>query len=382
MPYPDSSRAVRGMTGTPFGALAARAAAHPGPLIELHVGDTWPPPVVGARAEDVTASAFPAAHRYVDPSGWPPLCAALLEKLRRQNGFSGLEPAGVLPTAGCTGALAAAAGALLDPGDRVVLCSPHWPLIRGIVQARDAQPVEVPVYALATEPQALRRALQDACQGAAALYVSTPNNPSGAVLPLTALEVMVEVARACGLWIFSDEVYEDYAYRGEHVSIGALAPERTLTAFSFSKAYGQAGYRCGYLAGPAGAVRQARRIATHLIYNPPAPAQIAALAAMERGAAWLAAARERYRAAGAKAAARLGVLPPEGGTFLFLDVAEHLDAGGLAGFMERCLDRGLLLAPGPNFGAAWATHVRLCFTCAAPALVEQGVEILAGVMGR
>jgi N-succinyldiaminopimelate aminotransferase len=371
------------MTGTPFGALAAGAVGRREPPIELHVGDTWPPPVAGARIEDVTAAAFSEAHRYVDPAGWPPLREALVEKLRRHNGMSALEPGGVLPTAGCTGAMAAVAGALLDPGDRVLLCSPHWPLIRGIVQAREAVPVEVPAYALAADPPALRRALEAACRpGAAALYVSTPNNPSGAVLPLAALEVMVEVARARGLWLLSDEVYEDYSYQGEHVSIGALAPERTLTAFSFSKAYGQAGYRCGYLAGPADAVRQARRVATHQIYNPPAPSQVAALAALERGRGWLADARARYRAAGERAAARLGVPAPAGGTFLFVDVADHLDEGGLAGFLERCLDRGLLLAPGPNFGSAWTTHVRLCFTCVAPELVDRGVEILAGVMGR
>ena len=68
-------------------------------------------------------------------------------------------------------------------------------------------------------------------------------------------------------------------------------------------------------------------------------------------------------------------------TFLFLDVAEHLDEHGLGGFLSRCADEGLLLAPGPSFGP-YPTHVRICFTSAPPAIVERGVEILAGKLGR
>jgi DNA-binding transcriptional MocR family regulator len=80
-------------------------------------------------------------------------------------------------------------------------------------------------------------------------------------------------------------------------------------------------------------------------------------------------------------AARLGLEAPLGSTFLFFDVAEHLDETGLEGFLERCVDRGLLLAPGPSFGP-YPTHVRLCFTAAPPDVIERGVEALAPLIGR
>ena len=78
---------------------------------------------------------------------------------------------------------------------------------------------------------------------------------------------------------------------------------------------------------------------------------------------------------------RLGLAAPQGSTFLFFDVAPHLDETGLAGFLERCVDRGLFLSPGLSFGP-YPTHVRLCFTAAPPDVVERGVEALAPLIGR
>ena len=68
-------------------------------------------------------------------------------------------------------------------------------------------------------------------------------------------------------------------------------------------------------------------------------------------------------------------------SMLFLDVKDHLDERGLPGFLERCVERGLFAAPGPSFGP-YPTHLRVCFTAAPPDVVERGVEVLAGLLGR
>jgi N-succinyldiaminopimelate aminotransferase len=214
------------------------------------------------------------------------------------------------------------------------------------------------------------------------LYVNTPNNPTGGIIPRPWLEAIVEWARARDLWIFADEVYEDYAYRGEHVHTRSLAPERTFSAHSFSKAYGMAGNRCGYVIGPAEVMGNVRKVSTHTFYSTPTASQIAATRAL-RGAAdeWIAVARRKYRELGDAAAARLGVPPPESGTFLWLDVADRLDDRGLLGFLEDCAERGLFLAPGESFGP-YPTHVRICFTCSRPEVVQGGVDLLARMLGR
>ena len=77
----------------------------------------------------------------------------------------------------------------------------------------------------------------------------------------------------------------------------------------------------------------------------------------------------------------IGVEPAEGSTFLFLDVKEHLDDRGLVGLLSDCAAAGLMVAPGPAFGP-YPTHVRICFTAAEPEVVQRGVDILAGRLGR
>ena len=66
---------------------------------------------------------------------------------------------------------------------------------------------------------------------------------------------------------------------------------------------------------------------------------------------------------------------------MFLDVADHLDERGLPGLLEDLVSKGLLVAPGPSFGP-YPTHIRVCFTCAPPDIVEEGVDILARRLGR
>lgn len=383
MPFPDTSRAVRAMTSTLFGDLRPRLQCFRGESLKLHVGDTWMFPVEGSRMQDLAGQDWPGLHRYADPAGWPPLWDALVERMRSLEGLAWVERDKLLITAGCTGALAAVVGAVLDPGDEVLLCSPYWPLIRGIVQSRGGVPVDVPCLGRERDVDALIEALEAARTArTVAVYLNSPNNPSGVLLDRPALEAIAAFARRRSLWILADEVYQHYAYSGPWIPMASIAPERTLATHSFSKAYGHAGNRCGWLVGPTPIVRQARRIATHLIYNPPTAAQVAALHALQDGDVWLQRARAAYIEEGNRAADALGVRRPQGGTFLFLDVADHCDERGLLGFMERCVDRGLVLAPGPSFGRHWQTHLRLCFTCEPPDKVRRGVAILAELMGR
>jgi aspartate/methionine/tyrosine aminotransferase len=215
-----------------------------------------------------------------------------------------------------------------------------------------------------------------------ALYVNTPSNPTGRVIPRAWLEGLVAWARRHDLWLLFDEVYEEHVYRGEHVPGLSLAPERSFAVHSFSKAYGLSGYRVGYVAGPKAAIAEALKLSTHTVYAAPTAAQLAALRILEgAGDAWAARSREAYRSLGDATADRLGVPRPEGATFLFLDVAARLDGRGIPGFLEDAADRGLLVAPGSSCGP-YPSHVRVCFTSAPPDVVLRGVEVLAALLGR
>jgi N-succinyldiaminopimelate aminotransferase len=358
-------------------APRAGATAGLGGAVPLNVGDTWLEPLEGARVQDLRADRHPGLNRYSEPRGQPALLDALLEKVRARNAIP-CERDSLLVTAGATAGLGCALGALLEPGEEVLILAPFWPLIRGIVQSLRAVPVEVPFYDRVDSAQAAVAAVRERLSPrSAALYLSTPSNPTGRVLPRAWLEALAELARSANLWLVSDEVYEDYVYRGEHFSIARAAPERTLTVFSFSKAYGMAGYRVGYLVGPRAAVAGADKLGTHSYYCAPSASQVAAAVALERGAAWIERARGLYREVGDAAARALGLPPPEGSQFLFPDVSKRLDERGLAGFLSDCLDAGVALAPGASCGAAYASCVRLCYTAAPPERVREALQTLA-----
>jgi N-succinyldiaminopimelate aminotransferase len=339
-------------------------------------------PFEGARMEALRAAEHPGMHRYCETRGIAPLVAALREKLRRRNGLPA-EREGVLVTAGATSGIACSVGAIADPGEEVLILAPFWPLVRGIVRSQRAVPVEVPFFdRVGSASEALAAVEERLSPRSVALYFSSPSNPTGRVLPRPWLEALADWARRRDLWLLSDEVYEDYVYRGEHVSIGSLAPERTLSVYSFSKAYGMAGNRVGYLAGPREIVGEIHKLQVHSSYHAPTAAQLAALRALEGGDAWLEEARACYRAAGEDAARALGLPAPEGSMFLFVDVAACLDARGLPGFLEDCLAEGVLVAPGSSSGEAYGSWVRLCYSSVPPDEAARAVRRLARALGR
>lgn len=380
--HPEVAPVIARMPGAIYSALADRLARHPGEVYPFHVGDTWLEPAEGCRMQDFRVAEHPGMHRYAPPGGLPRLREAIARRVEARSGLP-TTPASVLVATGATGGLGAVVGAIVDPGDQVLIAAPYWPLIAGIVRCFRGEPRAVPLLGSVDSADAALRAFERATSDrTVAIYLSTPCNPAGRLLPADWIEALVDFARARDLWILSDEVYEDYVYSGEHRYARPLAPERTFSAHSFSKAFGMAGNRCGYVVGPEALVPELGKLSTHAFYSTPTASQLAAIASLDgAGDAWVADVRPRYEALGRRAAERLGLPAPEGSQFLFFDIAERLDERGLDGWLSDCADRGLLLAPGPSFGP-YPTHVRLCFTATPPELFERGLEIVAERLGR
>ena len=378
----EETRAMPGAIYSPFADASARDDATSEPIVPLHVGDTWRDPFPGARSEDLASADHPRLHAYGDTRGLPELIDRIAAKLREQNGLHH-PPEEVLVTAGATGGLAALAGAALSPGDELLILAPFWPLIRGIAQSFRATPVEVPFFDRVTSRDEAVAAVEGRLSPRSrALYVSTPSNPTGRTIPADWLEALADLARRRDLWVFADEVYEHYVYAGEHVSMARFAPERTVSVFSASKSYAMAGQRVGYLAGPERLLVEARKIGTHLYYHAPIVGQRTLLAALEKGEAWLAEATAQDGVVGKQVAELLGLPPPEGGTFLFLDLRGRLDARGLDGFLADCFDRRVLVAPGGSCGEAYSEWVRISFTAAPPDRVLDAVSRLRSVLAE
>src|SRR6185312_2802501 len=300
MPRPPTlSSSARALRESIFSRLQGRLAKHGADGVPLHLGDTYLQPPMAAR-EALEANA--ADWRYGAPAGEAPLLAALARKLRDRNGLDWATEQHLQVTVGATAALAAAARALVDPGDEVLCPTPHWPLIRGIVTNAGGVAVEAPLsQALYADASADAAAILEPHIGprTAALYVTTPNNPDGKQLGPRHLEQLAELARRHDLWVLADEAYEDLAWAEPHHSIAALPgmAERTLTVYSLSKSYAIAGHRLGYVVGAAAPMHALRKIANHTVYNVPSLLQRAALALVTAPSsqAWLEETRALYR---------------------------------------------------------------------------------------
>lgn len=386
---PKLSATAGAIRASVFSDLAPRIEARArsgGSLVALHIGDTHLAPPRAARFGGVARDDFePALYGYGAITSTPELRAACAS--RASSRLGAVDPARhVLVGCGATHAIFCAVRAVLDEGDDVLLASPYWPLSHGILSAAGARPVEVPLTSRLYRDPSLDAG--EVLEAAAtprtrAVYVITPNNPDGKVLSRRDLEAVARVARTRNWWVVADEVYADYTYDREHVSIASLdgMRDRTITASSFSKSHALAGARVGYVVAPEEVVAAARKVSTHTVFNVPVVAQRVATAAMADDAAWIGDARREYRAARDVVVEALRGAPvdfsvAEGGSYLFVDFARALGDRPLLALLERAIDHGVLLAPGEAFGAGFERCARLCFTSVPRAVLVDGVARL------
>lgn len=378
--FPDVAATSAELSDRIFSRLAERARARGGHIHALHVGDTWMEPLVAARAEMQKTGEPARLHNYAPVQGEPAFLDAIVRHVQRYRGVA-LDRELLQVVSGATSGLSVVCEALLDPGDEVIVPAPYWPLIRGIVHKRGARPVEVPFFDRLADPSFDPEAALEAAvtPRTTALYLNSPHNPTGVVLGERELSAFARVAERHGLWVLSDEVYEELAFDGPPSATWSRPDLRTraIAVHSLSKAYGLAGSRVGFVHGPVEAMRAIRGVQTYATYCAPRPLQRGAARALDEGRDWIEGARHAYREAAHKAAAALGVTPPPGGTFLFVDVRKlRRDGEDTMGFLERCLERGVLLTPGLSSGKDYEGWVRLCFTTVPPSELDAALEAL------
>ncbi len=382
--HPDASPTAATLSDRVYSALAERARARQARVFPLQVGDTWLEPPPFARAEAQRGADHPRLHNYSPVQGEPALLDAIQARLATRFGER-VDRDAIQVMVGATCGLSVVVDTVVDPGEEVIVLAPYWPLIRGIVASRGAVPVEVPFFDRLGSPgfdpeAAVARAIGPRT---VALYLNTPNNPTGRVVPDEVVDALGGLARRHGLWIVSDDVYEDLCYVEPRRPVWTRPAlrDRTFANHSLSKSYAMAGARVGYTHGPPAAMQAVRGVQTFKTYCAPRPFQFAAARTLAEGDAWLAETRARYAESGRRAAAALGLPPPQAGSFLFFDASRWFRTGeALPEFLERCAEAGVLLTPGPAAGAAYQTWVRLCYTAVAPEDLDEALSRLRAVL--
>lgn len=385
MSTPVLSRSSLTLRPSVFAELTPRLQELGDRCLPLHIGDTYRLPPQRAR-DALRAGAAEDSTRffeYTHPFGRPELLRALSSKLWEDNGIR-LAPDGLQVTCGATQALATVAQACLDPGDEVIVLCPHWPLIRGIVQTVGGVVVDASFEQAARDPEGLLAPL--VTPRTKAIYFANPNNPDGRLLTLEEARGLHRFASERGLFLWSDEAYEHIVFDGRpRISIGSLDNEAehpcVISVFTFSKSFGMAGLRVGYIAAPSHLMVTMRRVCNHQIYNLSDLFQEAVLAALTAPRPEYLQFLEQQCSAYQEARDLLseafpGLEKPPAGAYLFVPCPSREAAWRT---LHAWLDEGVSSAPGEAFGGLHGHCLRLCFTALPLARLEKAVEILERV---
>ncbi len=335
---------------------AARARAQRDGIIDLSVGTPVDPtPDVVRRALEA-ASDSPG---YPQTAGLPATRQAAVDWLARRHGVTGLDTDGVLPVIGTKELVASLPVQLgVGPGDTVVIPE-----------------LAYPTYAVGAALAGARSVATDSLtslgpERPALLWLNSPSNPTGRVLPAAHLKKVVDWCRERGTLLVSDECYLECAWesRPEAQPVSVLHPDvcggthdGVLAVHSLSKRSNLAGYRCGFVAGDPSVIAELLAVRKNLGLIQPGPQQAAMAAALaddshaEEQHARYAARRTTLKAALAGAGFRVD----HSEASLYLWASRDEDCWKTVADLA---DRGILVAPGTFYGRTGAQHVRVAFT--------------------
>ncbi len=364
-------------------AKALQAAGRP--VVSYAAGEPdFPTPahIVEAAAEAVRD---PRNHRYTPAAGLPELRAAIAEKTLRDSGLA-VEPSQVIVTNGGKQAVYEAFATLLDPGDEVLVPTPFWTTYPEAIALAGGVPVQVFAgsdqdYLVTVEQLEAARTPRSKVL----LFVS-PSNPTGAVYSPEQTKAIGEWALENGLWVISDEIYQNLVYDGLRAqsiveAVPALA-DRTLLVNGVAKTYAMTGWRVGWMVGPLDAIKAASNLQSHLSSNVANVSQRAAIAALTGPQDTVDVMRATYDRRRRFIVAELNKIPgvhtplPEGAFYVYPDVTGLLgrEWGGVTPttsleLADLILDQvEVATVPGEAFGPSG--FLRLSYALGDDALAE------------
>jgi aminotransferase len=242
--------------------------------------DFNPPEELLTALERATRGPF---HQYAVTWGAPRFRQALAKKITHFSGTPVDPDQNLVVTCGSTEAMMCAMMTCCEPGDKVIVFSPFYENYAADAILSGAEPIYVPLRPpqFGFDPDELARAF---AQGAKAIIVCNPSNPTGKVFTRAELQMILDLAEKHDAFVITDEPYEHIVYAPhEHVYMHSLpgASERVIVCNSLSKTYSITGWRLGYVQAAPHIIAQARKVHDFLTVGAAAPLQEAAVAGLE-----------------------------------------------------------------------------------------------------
>jgi aspartate/methionine/tyrosine aminotransferase len=377
---PYVSQRIAAVSDPVIPVIADLIAANPG-TISMGQGVVGypPPPAIWDHVE--TFRSQPRNHIYQAVDGIPQLRDALRAKITQENRIDCRESE-VIVTSGSNMAFLHVILGIADPGDDVIIMSPYFFNHEMALRFANVNPVVVPSDAdYLPDLDALQTAITPRTR---AIVTVSPNNPTGAVYPEAILRAINALCAAHGVYHISDEAYEYFTYDDHrHYSPASEngATGHTISLYSFSKAYGFASWRVGYMLVPRHLYRPLLRIQDTNPICPPVISQFAALGLLDSGVAFVRAAMQPLKAARAyclqelhKRQAYVTTASPSGAFYFYI----KLLSGGDSMQIARTLIEQYKIAviPGAAFGDGSGCTFRVSYGAVSREHVAEGMNRL------
>jgi aspartate aminotransferase len=341
-----------------------------GDAINLGLGQPDFPTPDHARQAAVDAIESGAADGYTSNAGIPDLRKAVSDKHARDNDLD-VDPNEIIATAGGSEALHLAMEAHVSSGEEVIVPDPGFVSYAALTHLAGGEPVPIELREdLTMSPAAVEEAITD---DTAAFVVNSPANPTGAVQSEDDMREFARIADEHDVLCISDEVYEHIVFEGEHHSPMTFAEtDNVVVVNACSKAYSMTGWRLGWIAASERRTDRMLRVHQYVQACASAPAQYAAAAALsgpQNPVREMVDAFEQRRDVllDGLADAGLDTPTPKGAFYAMPDAPE--------GWVDECLDRGVVVVPGEAFGDGGEGYARISYATGIEEL-KDAIEIM------
>ncbi len=298
-----------------------------------------------------------------------------------------VPPERIAITTGASGAFVLAMGALINPGDEVLMPDPCYSCNPNFVRIFDGRPVAMPVDEKTLYQPRLNDVQRHWSRRTRGVLLASPSNPTGTTIAEHDLQAITGWVHDQGGFVIVDEIYQGLNY-GEPCRTALASAPRSWIINSFSKYFGMTGWRIGWMVIPEERVRDIEKLAQNAFICPSAPAQYAALGAFGNDALAVLEARRleflRRRDFLVPALLQLGFnvpIVPTGAFYVYAGCRKFgNDSSALAALVLE--DAGVAITPGVDFGTHRAKqHVRFAYTRSMEEL-EEGVSRLHKLLIR
>jgi aspartate aminotransferase len=324
--------------------------------INLGLGQPDFPAPEHARRAAADAVMAGEADAYTENKGMRSLREAIAAKHRRDQGV-GLDPDDVIVTAGGSEALHIALEAHVDPGDEVIIPDPGFVSYDALTTLTGGEPVPVPLREdLTIDPARIEAAITD---DTVAFVVNSPGNPTGAVSSEADVREFARIADEHDVLCLSDEVYEYTVFEGEHHSPVEFAEtDNVVVVNSASKLFSMTGWRVGWVYGSSRRIERMVRVHQYVQACAAAPSQYAAEAALTGPQDLVDEMTDSFRERRdllLDGLADVGIEcpTPQGAFYAMPKVPE--------GFVDACIERGVIVVPGEAFGEYGTGYARISY---------------------